>query len=259
MQNKKFYRCLIVGIIILCSSCGINSNIMFKVAKSDEIHYDSVPMEPTEEYLISVNDKIAFQLYTNEGEILLSYNADLGETQKINSNSANGTQYLVRSDGTAELPKIGKIEVEGLSVFQCADTLEKLYSVEYSNPYVQVQVTNKRVVVFPGNGSDAKVIYLQNNNTTLMQALALAGGITDRGKAKKVKLMRKNGDHRDVFVMDLSTIEGLKYADLIVQANDYIYVEPNPQLAREVVKVATPIITVISSSIVILTIVNSLK
>jgi polysaccharide export outer membrane protein len=258
MLSKKEirYSCLLLVLVASISSCGINSNIMFKEARGAEVYRDSIPMNPISDYLISVDDKIAFQLYTNEGEILLQGNAD------VSSKSAGGgtsTQYLVRRDGSVELPKLGTVKIVGLSITQCEDTLEKLYSKEYNNPFVQAQITNQRVVVFPGNGSDAKVITLENNNTTLMETIAQAGGITERGKAKKVKLMRRIGDKRVVYVMNLSTIEGLKYADMIVQANDYIYVEPNPQIAREVVKEVAPIVSIISSGIVIITVVRSLK
>jgi polysaccharide export outer membrane protein len=256
IKNSRF----IVAIIVLCSfftSCGINSNIMFKEAKGDEVYRDSIPMQPTEDYLISVDDKIKFQLYTNDGEVLLINNADV--SQKNVSGNSTTVEYLVRRDGTVELPKIGGVKIQGLSITQCEDLFEELYSTEYQKPFVQVQITNQRVVVFPGNGSDAKVILLENNNTTLMEALAQAGGITERGKASTVKLMRRSGDKRKVYVLNLSTIEGLQYVDMIVQANDYIYVEPNPQITREIVKEIAPVISIISSAIVILTVVTNLK
>lgn len=257
MLYKGIKYLFIAAMFAFVSSCGINSNIMFKVAKGDTVYYDSIPIQPTEDYLISIDDKIKFQLYTNDGEVLLINNADVSE-KKV-TGSANSVEYLVKRNGTVELPKIGSIKVQGLSTTQCEDLLEELYSSEYQNPFVQVQITNQRVVVFPGNGGDAKVILLENNNTTLMEALAQAGGITERGKAKTVKLMRRNGNARDVYVLDLSTIEGLKYVDMIVQANDYIYVEPNPQITREVVKELAPIVSILTSAVVLLTVINTLK
>ncbi|HLU86955.1 MAG TPA: polysaccharide biosynthesis/export family protein [Taishania sp.] len=229
---------------------------MFKEAKGDVIVRDSIPLKPTQDYLISIDDKISFQLYTNAGEVLLLNNADVYQK---NVSGKTAIEYLVRRDGTVEIPKLGSVKVEGLSVSECEDLLEQLYSTEYQNPFVQVQITNQRVVVFPGNGSDAKVIALENNNTTLMEALAQAGGITERGKANTVKIMRRVGGKRTVYVLDLSTIEGLQYVDMIVQANDYIYVEPNPQLTKEVVKEIAPVISIISSSMIILTVINNLK
>lgn len=245
--------CLVLFLAL--GSCGINSNIMFKVPKGDLVYGDSIPMVPEQDYKISIDDKLTFKLYANDGEILLLPNAGVESP----TGSAQVIEYLVKRDGTVELPKIGNIEVEGLTVVACEDLLEGYYAKEYQDPFVQVKITNQRVVVFPGNGSDAKVILLENNNTTLMEAIAQAGGITERGKANTVKLMRRENGQRKVYVLDLSTIDGLKYVDMIVQANDYIYIEPNPQVAREVVKEVAPIISIISSAVVILTVVNTLK
>ena len=134
-----------------------------------------------------------------------------------------------------------------------------LFSGEYVEPFVQVKVTNQRVIVFPGNGSDAKVIPLMNSNTTLMEALAQAGGITDRGKANTIKLMRKVDGKRVVYGIDLSTMDGLQYVDMIVQANDYIYVEPTPEIGKQVAQNVVPIVSLISSAIVIISAINLFK
>jgi polysaccharide export outer membrane protein len=122
-----------------------------------------------------------------------------------------------------------------------------------------VKITNRRVIVFTGNGADAKVVSLQNDNTTLMEVIALAGGIAERGKSEKVKLMRVENGIRKVYTMDLSSIDGLKYADLIVQANDYIYIEPREQVAKEVLNNSAPIISLLSSVLVIFTVLTTLK
>ena len=92
-----------------------------------------------------------------------------------------------------------------------------------------------------------------------MDVLAQAGGIPERGKANKIKVIRKYGDERKVFIIDLSTIEGLKYADLVVQANDYIYVEPQPYLIRELLQDAAPVISLMSTVLSVFAIINVFK
>ena len=119
-------------------------------------------------------------------------------------------------------------------------------------------MTNQRVIVFPGNGSDARVVQLTNPNTTLLEAIALAGGIADRGKANTVKLMRIENGERIVYVMDLSVIEGLKFTDMIVQANDYIYVEPAPELGKEVIEKIIPVTSLITTFILLVTFIANL-
>jgi hypothetical protein len=47
--------------------------------------------------------------------------------------------------------------------------------------------------------------------------------------------------------MDLSVVEGLDDANMVVQAYDIIYVEPMPQLVREATESITPITSLIST------------
>lgn len=249
--KQLLFSCSLL-LLLLMQSCAINSNIMFKEAKGLAAISDSIPMSPKESYRISVDDKIAFKLSTNNGKMIVEGLSGITPLNVIQQKF----EYIVRPNGTVELPIVGNVMVKGLTIEQCEDTLIQRFSKEYQDPFVQVEITNQRVIVFPGNGSDAKVIPLSNNNTTLMEAIAQAGGITERGKSKSIKVMRREGDERKVYRIDLSTIEGLQYTDMIVQGNDYIYIEPNPEIAKGIMREAAPIVSIISSALLIFTVFN---
>ena len=258
---KASYRFLFFCTILVAlgiQSCGVNSNLMFKEAKG-EVTYnsDSIPMFPAEDYKISPDDKITFTLSTNEGTEIIERMSGISEG--TGGQSGTSAEFVVRRNGYVELPVIGKVKAAGNTIEAFEDSLVVYYSEEYKRPFVQVRVTNQRVIVFPGNGSDATVVPLTNANTTLMEALAQAGGITDRGKANTIKLMRRVNGERKVYGIDLSTMEGLKHVDMIVQANDYIYVEPTAELAKEVAEDIVPIISLLSSALIIVSAVNLLK
>ncbi len=252
-RTVRLMTFITVGLIF--QQCGINSNIMFKSGKGEHANADTIPMTPSEDYQISVDDKLTFSLSTNNGTKIIE---SMSGIQNEGIGGGNRSEYIVRKSGKVELPILGEVAVFGLTIPECEDTLQKLFSKEYQDPFVQVSITNQRVIVFPGNGSDAKVIPLTNSNTTLMEAIAAAGGITERGKANTIKLMRKENGVRKIYAIDLSTIDGLKFVDMVVQANDYIYVEPNPELAKEVVKEIAPIFAIISSALVIFTVFTKL-
>ncbi len=258
MKLTKLLFLTLPALFFLSTGCGVNSNIMFKTPKGVDYKYDSIPMHPAEEYRITKDDKISFTISTNLGHKIIDNQTGIGGMNP-NTGNVRDMEYIVKSDGNVELPVIGNVHVEGLTITACEDTLANRYAKEHQRPFVQVRVTNQRVIVFPGDGSDAKVIPLVNSNTTLMEAIAQAGGITDRGKANTIKLMRKTKEKREIYLIDLSNIEGLKYTDMIVQSNDYIYVEPNPRLAREVVAQITPFVTVLSSFVIVLTVLNRIN
>ncbi len=244
MNVTSMYKYFLVLLTIwLFQSCGVNSNIMFKAPKGETAKTDSIPMTPNEDYKISMDDKLKFSLSTNNGTKIIESMSGIRE----GAAESNGmSEYIVRRGGNVELPIVGTVKVE-------EDTLQKLFSKEYQEPFVQVQITNQRVIVFPGNGADAKVIPLVNANTTLMEAIAQAGGITERGKANSVNLIRRENGERKIYKIDLSTVEGLKYVDMVVQANDYIYIEPNADIAKETIKEVAPILSILSSALIIFT------
>lgn len=254
---KLLVRICVVCVVTLTlvSSCGVNSNLMFKEAKG-ATQVDSIPLKPTEDYRISASDKFMFTLTTKNGQGIIE---DMSGIAKKNISSVTETEYVVRQNGQVKLPILGLVEVEGLTISECEDLLQTKYGEKFVDPFIQVTITNQRVIVFPGNGSDARVIPLENSNTTLMEALAKAGGITERGKSSSIKLMRRVNGERLVYTLDLSTIEGLKYVDMIVQANDYIYVEPTPELAKEVAEDIVPVVSLISSAVFIVSAVLLLK
>lgn len=244
---------------ILLGSCTINKDILFKTP-TDYV-YEDLPDSLGSVTHITPNNIITLNFFTGNGHVLiesgLGSSSLTGGSSQNNSSSFGRNQitYLVENDGTAKLPVIGRVKLEGLSIREAETKLEEMYTLYYNEPFVVLKVSNNRVIVSPGSGGTAQVISLTNANTTLLEALALAGGVADRGVASKIKLIRENktAGGRDVYLIDLSTIDGLAQADLIVQPNDIIYVEPLPLIASEIVKEIAPIITLITTTVLIIT------
>jgi polysaccharide biosynthesis/export protein len=231
------------------SGCTINRDIMFKTG--DGYNFALLDDIGSSEYRIAPNDLITFQLFSNEGERLNQMTAGSTDGKGLQNqnmmNQRSQISYLVRQDGILELPEVGDMRLEGLTIEESEGLLEEAYSSFYNRPYVVVRVTNKRVLMFPGESGRAMVITLENMNTSLLEVMALAGGIGSRANASKVKLIRRTEEGNKIYQMDLSTVDGLSDAQLVVQANDIIYVEPLPQLARELGESLAPLTALLST------------
>ena len=239
---------LILLVAISFSSCKIfRSNLMLKTPK--DYTYDKLADSLTkQDYRIEGNDVLQVRIFSNDGFKII----DLANSS---SNFRLDLDYIVDRDGTTKLPLAGKIKLSGLTIREAEVYLEEIYDKFYVKPYVTVKVTNKRVIVFPGNGGVAKVLNLTNNNTTVIEALALTGGVAEDGKAYKVKLIRNDGSSKPkVYLMDLSRIEGISAGNSVVLANDIIYVEPRYKLAKTVAAEIAPIISLLTSTIIIYTV-----
>ena len=249
----RIIKLLFSGIVMsfILSSCGINSNFMLKTPR--DFVFDSIPMMPKTDYVIAPNDIVSFKLYANDGFKVIDLAAGTSADGNLNANNRNLTiTYLVRADSMSRLPMLGDFKIAGLTKLEAEMKLEKSYSKFYVNPYVQIGIDNQRVFIFRGNGADAQVIKLDHNNTTLLETLAKAGGIPDRGRSKRVKLIRQVKGKQEIYQIDLSTIDnGLKYITMIMQANDIVYVEPVPEISRGILQEVNPIVSLISSAFLI--------
>lgn len=252
---KNWIKCVgFIAVSALIHSCGVNSNWMLRTDRDYKFEDLDSLNESKNDYRIDINDILQMRFFTNDGIKVLdiSSSANTGnQAQLLNPN--NSLNYIIQNDSLVQLPVVGAINLVGKTIRQAEIYLQELYRGYYVDPFVQISVTNRRVVIFPGNGGEAKVLYLANNNTTLLEVIALAGGITERGRAARIKLIRKDEKgKRQVFKVDLSTIDGLEFTDILVQANDYIYVDPVPEIGKELLKEVTPIVSLISSAAVII-------
>jgi len=229
------------------SSCSINKDLLFQSHKGFE--YADLERATVTDYKLAANDELSFQLFPNGGERLLAMTTGVfsdDASKSVLQTRTMGT-YRIKPSGKVELPEIGLIHVADLTLEEAEAAIEKAYSSTYHEPYVLLSVTNNRVLVFPGEAGQAAVIILENQNTTVLEALALAGGVRSRGIASKVKLIRNTKEGRDVYLLDLSSINGVEDASLIVQANDIIYVSSTRDLASGFLSELTPIMSITST------------
>jgi polysaccharide biosynthesis/export protein len=244
-----------IAIIIVCtllfSSCKVlRPSLMLKTKRSYK--YANIPQTPLQEYRISANDVIDFKIFSNDGFRLVDVTGDQSPAGGVGRSST----YKVEFDGAVKLPILDYVPLKGMTIREAEAFLEEKYSVYYKSPYILLSVTNRRVIVFPGNEGAARVLPLTNDNTTLMEALALSGGVPDIGKAYRIKLIRGDSKQPEVYLINLSTIDGLKEGNVVLQANDIIYVEPRPRYAYKVISELAPYISILSSAIIVTQLIN---
>jgi polysaccharide export outer membrane protein len=238
-------------VLSVLSSCRLlRPSLMLKTPKdyafdkvSDSMYVDDYHIAPT--------DIISFRLLSNEGFKLVDISAS--GTGSNNNSNLSTFDAMVEADGTTKLPLIGRVKLQGLTLREAEQMLETRFAEFYVGPYVVLRVNNKRVAVFSGQGGLGRVINITNNSTTVFEALALAGGIPEDGKAYRIKLVRKAIPKHKVYLIDLSTINGIKDGTIVVQANDIIYVEPRNRVAQRLTTEIFPYVSMISSLALIYT------
>jgi polysaccharide biosynthesis/export protein len=260
MDRILRFRPLLVcfGLSAILSGCTINSDIMFKTP--NDYQFETFPdTVATNLFKIQPNDMLEFRLFANDGYKMIDMVSESAGRDLMMINRMTFT-YFVEFDGLVKLPLLGRVPIAGLTTREAELLLEERYVEFYNRPFVQLQVMNRRVVVFTGQAGMSRTIPLDNNNTTLMEVLANAGGLSRRGKAKKVKLFRLDAQGgRKVYQFDLSTIDGLRHADIVMEGDDIVYVQPNAEIAREVLTDLNPIIALLTTVLLVIGIAQGLR
>lgn len=230
----------IIGFVL--NSCKIiDSSVMFKTGKSYK--YSDFNNEK-KEYVIRPYDKLDLEIYTNNGFRLID-NTNKAVKQQIK------TYYIVESDGKVKVPTLGRVNIEGLTIRQAEDSLESQYKNYYNKPFVLLNVINRRVLVFSDGSNKAEVLTFDNDNFTLIEAIAQAGGVSDFSKAYRIKLLRGDLNNPQIFLFNIRNVKEMQKANLTLQANDIIYVESRPKYASRIFSELAPYLSLLSTGILI--------
>lgn len=249
--RRNFIFLLVLGVFL--SSCqAYRQNILFTPEEGFLSEAAKFQIEKAEDtYIIQPFDYLNVEVYTNKGERIIDPNFELVEENIRNQVQGRPKPaYLVREDSMARVPMVGEIKLAGLTLPQADSVLAQAYEEFYSEPFVITTYTNKRVIVLGAMGG--QVIPLANENMSLIEILALVGGLSNESKAHNIRLIRGDLDNPDVQIIDLTTIQGMRKAELKMQPGDIVYIEPVRRVVSESLRDISPILSVITSLFTIL-------
>jgi polysaccharide export outer membrane protein len=133
--------------------------------------------------------------------------------------------YLVDSDGSIEVPLIGRLKVNGLRTSEAADTIRTRLQNYLKEPSVIVRNLNFKVSVM-GEIKAPAVYVIPDEKITLPEVLSLAGDLTIYGNRSNVMIIREENGKREYARVDLTSREIFNSPYYYLHKNDVIYVEP---------------------------------
>ena len=227
---------LFLGISLL-SACKVTKyDILFDVNSklTDNALFQQMKVEAEKNYVIDKFDEISFRLFTKKGELLIDPDGQLLiqgtrnplQNRGSGSNSNQNQTYTVQDDGKIYLPLVGGLDVQGRKIYQLDSLISVAFHQYYEDSYARTQVENRRIIVMGALGN--QVIKLPYEGMHLAEVLVMAGGNLDRNtRNDKIRIIRNIlSDQPIIQSVDLSTWEGVQNANLQIQPNDVVYVEP---------------------------------
>lgn len=166
---------------------------------------------------LKAGDNLQIAVYT-----LASNNQDQTTVLNLGGTGKSAGLYIVNNQGQIDLPRIGFLPVEGLTVKELKTVLQSKWSPYVKDLLVNVQLQGFTVNLLgefkiPG----AKTV--SSEKLTLMDALSLAGGLTDEGKRNDILVIREEQGQRKTYRVDLRDAAFYNSPVYQLQQNDVIY------------------------------------
>ena len=176
---------------------------------------------------IQKTDLLAITVGGSNPQDLVSLNSGSGY---LPGTAAAGTNlksigYLVESDGKIQFPFLGRVQAAGLTRLQLEDTLTYRLRDYTRDPVVNIKFLNYGYSVL-GEVTHPGRFEMENERTTILDALGMANDMTIYGKRNNVLVIREINGRREFGRINLTARNIFKSPYFYLKTNDVIYVEP---------------------------------
>lgn len=162
------------------------------------------------------------------------YILDFGDMLSIQMIGQNDSidSYLISRDGSINIPDIGKIFLSGLSLENASEMIAAKIKQTYIGVEAYVSLENIRDVsiLVAGNAYNPG-IYTLNGSSNMLHALNVAGGISQYGSYRSIKLIRDNNVIETLDIYDV-LIQGNYNSSSRLRSGDMIYVDARSNVVQ---------------------------
>lgn len=228
LMNKNIFL-LFLCLLLTLASCRTRE-------KPNEINYmQNVEQAATDAAMknsastIQKGDQLVIFVSAKNMEVVRPFNQGYYTTQNPTGATAPNTEkiYLVDSEGNIDFPILGRIATTDRTLEDVKAEITQRVTAYVKNPTVTVRLINFKVTVL-GEVTKPGQYTIPEGQTTLLNAIALAGDLTLYGKRDDILMVRnENGviTKERINLMDASFINSpffqLKQGDVIyVSANE---------------------------------------
>ena len=212
------------------------------------------------EYRIQVNDVLSIRVLGLDDANSKLFNVEnTNSGLSLNDAALYVNGFSVDKSGNVQLPTIGKVKVLGLTVDEAGELVQGKINEYFANATVILKLVSFRVSVL-GEVQRPGSYIVYNNQLTLLEALALAGGVNEMADKRHITLMRQSGQGTQALYMDLGSTEVLSSDYYYMLPNDVLYVPSlGVQPARMNLELVSIFLAAVSAAAVVVTVVQNRK
>lgn len=133
--------------------------------------------------------------------------------------------YLISPNGTVDLPVVGLVQIDGLTLDEASKKIREIAGQYLEVPSVVVRILNFNISVLGEVQTPGEYI-TYDPRINIIQAIAMAGDLTDVADRANVLLLRKEGNSIQKVYIDLLDENLISTEYFYLRPNDQIYVPP---------------------------------
>jgi polysaccharide export outer membrane protein len=225
---KITFRILVVLAAVVLGSCTSHRQLVYLKDVDSSSGGGSFYPKSRPEYLIQTRDILYVKIYSLNEEMSNLINQTMGANQQNlyqNETSLFINGYVVSDSGNIELPILGKIKVAGKTLDEALAGIQQRTSIYLKDATVTLKMISFKISVI-GEVNRPGTYYNYNSQLTVLEAVSMAGDITDYGNRHKVHVLRSGSTGTTSFQLDLTNKKILTTDGFFLLPNDVIYVEP---------------------------------
>ncbi|MFA6806213.1 MAG: polysaccharide biosynthesis/export family protein [Bacteroidales bacterium] len=162
--------------------------------------------------------------------------------------------YVIDKFGEINLPVIGKIKLDGLSIEDARSKIEKKVAEWIVGPVVICKMVSFKISILGDVNRPGTYTFYQDN-VSIFDVVSAAGDLSYYGNRTDVKIVRKTATYDEIIKVDLRDANILKDPIYYLQPGDIVYVRSN-KTTKSLSYFSQPLSTFTSSLSLITTIVT---
>ena len=254
--NRVSFLC---SILVLLSSCYSNKRLVYLQSTNLKEDKGIVVENKKSLYRLQPSDILSVQIKSSaESEISNLFNVGSLQNAMFASQGSMFLEgYSVDGNGEINLPILGKLMVEALTVDEVQALIQSHADKYLNNATVLVKLTSFKITVL-GEVKSPGHYFIYNNQATILEALGMAGDLTSFGNRENVKLIRQTPAGSEVVLLDLRDPSLLQSEHFFMNPGDVLYVEPmKARTKRTNFEILTFVFSAVTTAVLILTYVNN--
>ena len=227
LNFRKISLLAIIGALVF-SSCVPQKKML--LLKEMEMANENTSIEYQNERTLNYKIQPGDNLYIRATSIIDektsgSLNGDTRSNYMNSDASIYLNSYTVNKDGFIDYPLTGLVEVKNLTVEQAKERLQDELSKYVKEIALMVKLSNFDLTII-GEVTRPGKYKIYQSEIGILEALALAGNVTNFAKTSSVKLVRRTDDGSEIITLNVGNADILSSPYYFLKPNDILYIEP---------------------------------